>query len=281
MSDRGGAHERLYRGLLRLYPAAFRARFSDEMVQLFDDQLRDARSRGVPAGIARTWLRTLLDLAVSAASERVRGDGGVGQSLAPPPSVATRILGVLGIVGGVLLIVVFAFEIDPELNFVRLVLFNVGAIAIVVAVTLRQAAVSRRLSVAAALPAIMANVWYLTMGVLSIGRPVYPEPDPEFRPIFFYAGIALWLTDAVFGSVALRLGVVSRWAALALAVGSILAFGGMGGLGLTAGPFGAIVERLSLVGIALHGLGWIALGIDVGFRRRPGGERPTRTASAV
>jgi hypothetical protein len=72
--------------------------------------------------------------------------------------------------------------------------------------------------------------------------------------------------------VALRLGVVSRWAALALAVGSLLALGGMGGLGLTAGPFGAIVERLALVGIALNGLGWIALGIEVAVRRHPRSE---------
>jgi putative ABC transport system permease protein len=65
-------HERVYRALLRLYPAAFRARFAGEMVQLFSDQLRDARSDGAPAGATRTWLRALGDLAVTAASEHAR-----------------------------------------------------------------------------------------------------------------------------------------------------------------------------------------------------------------
>lgn len=262
-----GSHERAYRRLLRLYPAAFRTRFGDLMVQMFSDQLRDARDRRALAGVAGTWFRALWDLAVTAPSERAAARS-VAHSLTSPPSMASRALGILGILGGLLLIVVFAVEISPELNFLRLVLVNVGAIAIVVAVTERQAMVARGLSFAAAVPAIVANAWYLGIDLLSIGRPVYPEPDPEFRPIFFYAGVALWITDAAFGAVSLRLGVVWRWAALALTVGSLLAFSGMGGLGLSTGSLGWIVGPLSLVGIALNGIGWIALGVDVAFRRR-------------
>ena len=36
-------HERIYRRLLSVYPAAFRARYAEPMAQLFADQLRDTR----------------------------------------------------------------------------------------------------------------------------------------------------------------------------------------------------------------------------------------------
>ena len=160
----------------------------------------------------------------------------------------------------------FPWSVDL-LNPLRLVLFNVGAIAIVVAVHRRQAAISRRLSLAGALPAILANTWYLVMVILSIGRPQFPEPDAGFRPIFFYAALALWTAEAVFGFAALRMGVVSRPAALALLIGSVLALAGVGGLGLTTGPPGAIIQPLAIFGIALVGLGWILLGVDVATRR--------------
>jgi hypothetical protein len=112
------------------------------------------------------------------------------------------------------------------------------------------------------------------MVILAIGRPRFPEPDPEFRPIFFYAAIVLWLTDAAFGFVAARLGAVSRWAALALGFGSLLALLGVGGLGFTTGPFATIIVPLSLVGIGLVGIGWVLLGIDIATRRNamPGSE---------
>src|SRR5262245_8537071 len=41
MSDRGGALVRLYRLALRLYPRWFRDQYSEDMVQLFRDQLGD------------------------------------------------------------------------------------------------------------------------------------------------------------------------------------------------------------------------------------------------
>ena len=154
------------------------------------------------------------------------------------------------------------------LNPVRLVLFNAGAIAIVIAVDRRQAAISRRLSLAAAVPAILANAWYLAMVIASIGRPQFPEPDAGFRPIFFYAALALWLTDAAFALAALRIGAVSRLAALTLAIGSLLALTGVGGLGFTTGPLAVIIEPMTILGVALVGLGWILLGIDVATGRR-------------
>jgi hypothetical protein len=78
----------------------------------------------------------------------------------------------------------------------------------------------------------------------------------------------MWLADAAFGLVSLRLGVVSRLGALALAVGSVLAIMGMDRFGLTSADNPTILGTLALAGIALNGIGWILLGLDVATRRR-------------
>jgi hypothetical protein len=269
---RGGAQERAYRGLLRLYPGEFRARFSDEMVQLFADQLRDARTGGAPAGAARTWLRTLGDLAITAASEHIRRDRTVAHSLATSPSIASRALGLAGILGGGLLLAAFVVEIDPNLNNVRLVLFNVGAIAIVIAVHRRQASVAPKLALLAAVPALLANAWYLAMVLLPVS-PLRPFAGDDGL-VGFAGGVAMWLTDAAFGLVTLRLGVVTRWGALALAIGSVLAFTGMDRLELSPRDNPTIFGPLALAGIALNGIGWVFLGLDVATRRRASEAQP-------
>jgi len=259
---------RIYRRLLALYPPEFRARYADEMVQLFVDQLRDARLEGAPGGTTRTWLRTLRDLVSTAASERSRRNRTVAHSLTPPPSGSSRILGLLGILGGLVLVAAFLPNLPWgwELTSLRLVMFNAGAIAIAVTVHRRQAAVSRRASLAVAIPVIVANAWYLAMVILSIGRPQPPQGDPDFRLVWFVAGAAMWLTDAAFGVVSWRLAAVTRWGALALAIGSILAFTGMDRLELVRGDLAWLFVPAALVGVALNGVGWILLGVDIAFR---------------
>jgi hypothetical protein len=261
-SDR--AHERAYRWLLHLYPAEFRARFEDDLVQLFGDRLRDARSSGASGGVVVTWLRTLADLVMTAASEHARRDRTVAQSLpATSPSTASRALGLAGILGGAVLLAAFLFEISPELNAVRIYLFLIGAIAIVIGVHRRQASVVPTLALLGAVPALLANAWYLAMMVLATGRP---QPFAgDFGLVFIAAAVAMHLTDAAFGLVTLRLGLVSRWGAVTLAVGSALAVTGIDRLGLAPAIFGPV----SQVGIMLAGIGWILLGLDLATRRRP------------
>jgi hypothetical protein len=260
-------HERVYRWLLRLYPAEFRARFSDEMVQLFSDQFRDARARGAPAGAARTWLRTLRDLVVTAASEHARKDRTVAHSLATSPSASSRALGLTGILGGSILLAAFLVDVPPDLNPLRIVLFNAGAIAIVVGVYRRQASAAPVMALVAAVPALVANGWSLALIARVVGQPGQPGLG-DYGLDLFAAGIAMWLTDAWFGVVALRLGMVTRWGALALAIGSVLAMAGIDRLGLTSAENPTIFGPLSLIGVALNGLGWVLVGIDVATRRR-------------
>jgi hypothetical protein len=263
-------HEQTYRALLRLYPVRFRARFGDEMVQLFGDLLRDAHAVGRPAAPIRLWLHTLWDLAVTAPSEHGR-ERTVAHSLSRPPTHTMRALGILGILGGAFILSAWVPNLPwtHELFNLRVVVFNVGVIAIVVAVHRRQAVVARTLSLAVTVPAVIANAWYAVMIVLSLERPRFPEPDPEFRQVFFWVAIALWLTDAAFGFVAWRIGAVSRVGALFVAVGSLMSMTGVGGLGLTTGPIAPLIVQISPFGVAVLGVGWVLLGLDVARHRRP------------
>lgn len=265
--------ERLYRGLLHLYPARFRDRFGDDMVQVFGDQMRGARTEGQTPAVVATWLRAIIDLLATAASEHIRRDRTVAHSLAVAPSTSSRLLGLVGILGGLVLVAVFLVEIDPAFNTARLILFNAGAIAIVIAVHRRQSSAGPRLAVLAAASALVANAWHLAMIVLSIGR-TEPIGAGQFGQVYFLASLSMWLADAWFGFATMRLGVMARWGALALAIGSVLAIVGMDRLGLTSGENPTIFGTLALAGIALNGIGWILLGIDVATRRRAAAAQP-------
>ena len=91
-------------------------------------------------------------------------------AFAAAPSAASRRPGVAGILGGAVLLAAYAFEISPGLNTLRLVVFHVGAIAIVVAVHRRHAASSPRLARVVATAAVLANAWNLSWLVLATGR---------------------------------------------------------------------------------------------------------------
>ena len=190
--------------------------------------------------------------------------------LAVAPPVTIRLLGFIGALGGLVLIAALVPQLPwtRESFQLRLVLFNVGAIAVTLAL-LRQQAPASRWSIAAGTALIFANAWYLAMVVLGLDRPQPPDPDPGFRLVMFYAGAAMWMTDAAFGLVAWRAFAVNRWGAAALAVGSVLAFTGMDRLELVRGDVAWLFEPAALLGVALNGIGWIVLGIDIALRRRP------------
>jgi hypothetical protein len=175
------------------------------------------------------------------------------------------VLGLAGILGGTVLLAAFLMEIPVGLNDLRLALFNLGSMAIVVAVQRRQAPVGSRLALLAAALAVLANAWYLVMVVMAIGHP-HPFAG-DFGLVGFFAAAAMWLTDAAFGLVTLRLGVVRPWGALALAIGSALAFTGIDRLELTSPANPTIFGPLALAGVALNGIGWILLGLDIATQR--------------
>jgi hypothetical protein len=187
----------------------------------------------------------------------------------------------MGVAGGLALLAAFIpwLPWDAQFTNLRIVLFNTGAIAIAVAVQRRLGAGSGRGGRAVVAAAILANAWYLAMVVLSIGRPQPPQGDPEFRLVGFYAGVAMWWADAALGYVSWRLGVVSRWGGMALAIGSVLVFLGMDRLELVRGDLSWLFTPVALVGGALNGVGWVLLGIGVAVRRPALGLRNDRSRS--
>lgn len=181
------------------------------------------------------------------------------------PTCATRILGVLGIAGGLGLLLAYMLEIPPAWNTLRIVLFCGGAIAIGLATHGRHAAVSRGLALAGTIPLLAANASYVAWILLSLGqeRPF----AGDFGLFGFWVALAFWLADAWFGLIALRLGVVWRGAALILVAGSLMAIAGLDRLGLTSPADAMAFGPIALAGVALNGLAWVLLGLPIAFPR--------------
>ena len=185
------------------------------------------------------------------------------------PSRRTRAAGLLGVVGGTALLAAFILEIPPWLNDFRLALYFVGAIGVAAASYPPLARTGLGVARVAVGLVLVANAWGLAMGAISAAFSL-PVGPGTFGVVYFWAGLAWWLADAVFGFVALRLGGWARLGALALGSGSILAITGMDRLELTTRDNPTLFGPLSLAGIALNGIGWIVLGLWLGSRR----ERP-------
>lgn len=200
----------------------------------------------------------------------------MANSLTVAPSPAGRILGLLGVIGGGFLLLgwINLEGWTPDLFNLRLLAFNLGAIAVGLAAYPRHAVVSRRLALASSLPVILANAAYMLFTLKLVAMPGQLGPG-DYQPVdlFILTAAAMWLSDAWFGLVALRMRVLRRWSALALLVGSIAAFAGMSNFGLA--PSGSVMEKVILVGVALHGVAWVLLGLEIALRRRPA---PTTSA---
>lgn len=98
---------------------------------------------------------------------------------------ATRALGVVGILGGLVLLAAFVVDIQPGLNTVRLILFNAGAIAIAIATYGRHAAASRWLALVATIPIVAANACSIAWTLFDAGQ------ERPFAGVFGLVGIAL------------------------------------------------------------------------------------------
>jgi len=187
----------------------------------------------------------------------------------PAEPTAARLAGLAGVIGGAGLLAAFVVDIPPRLNDVRLTLFFLGAMAVATAAWMPLATTGRGVARVAVGLVLIANAWGLVMGAISAALSI-PVGPGTFGVVYFWAGLAWWLADALFGFVALRLGGWARLGALALGIGSLLAITGMDRLELNSSQHPTIFGPVSLVGIALNGLGWIALGVWVITGRRRG-----------
>jgi hypothetical protein len=108
--------ERLYRALLAAYPKEFRRAYGREMVQVFRCMCREEVVRGGTGGLARLWVRTLLDLLATALAERIKQALGIS-TLVRSSSTLGRWSGLAAAAGGVLLI---AYGVLSWVNETRL-----------------------------------------------------------------------------------------------------------------------------------------------------------------
>jgi hypothetical protein len=227
------------------------------MVQLFSDQVRDE-------GATSAWLRAAQDLPTSAAAERARDNGRVGQSLGEPPRLADRLMGILGVIGGVALLAAFIVTIAPDVNVVRVFLMLVGSLALVIGTHRHQRVLAPTVSSITTAAAVAALTWMLVMEVLLIGRQ-QPVFGGIFGWVFFWASIAWWATSAIFWLAAARIGAVTRLGAGLSAVGSVLSVLGIDRLGLANDQ---TWSNIALAGLAMVAIGAILVGLDLVTRRR-------------
>jgi hypothetical protein len=257
-------HERIYRRLLSVYPASFRARYAEPMAQLFADQLRDAHDAGAPAGSLRLWLRTVGDLSTSALSQHLERDRTVAHSAATIPTFSARALGIAGVLAGVVLIVPFVITIEPAWYPPRVVLFNALVIALALGLHRRQAAASPRVAIAITALVVAANLFNLVLAVFT-WTGVNPIAG-WFGYVSFLPGVVLWGAAAIYGAGSLAIGAFSRWGPILLVIGSLVGMTGLDRLGLTHGQFGAFFDAAAQVGLGLVGIGWIVLGAELALR---------------
>ena len=257
MTARLGGGERVYRGILGLYPAEFRRRFGEDMVQLFHDKLRDARSGRAPGGAVVAWIALLTDAVVTASLEQLRRNRTVAHSLASAPSLSSRMLGFAGIVAGLAILAAFVVDLPSGVFRDRLIVFGIGVVAIAIGVHRRQSARAPTASLAATVALVAANALFLV-------TVLFLEPG---NITAFWSGVALWIASATFGAMSAIIGAMSRIGGWAVAVGSLLTLTGIDRLGLVSEATPTVFNTLSQVGIVTMAVGWIVLGIDLAMRR--------------
>ena len=179
-----------------------------------------------------------------------------------------RFLGAVGIVGGTFLLSAFVIGIPEGLWDIRMALYLLGSIAVIIGVHRRQVDAAPTLTRVVAIAAIAANLLYLARAVIFPNSPWHPFAGDNGM-VFFVAGLATWISVSAFGFVTFRLGAVTGSGALALvgalalAIGSTLAILGMDRLELTSEANPTIFGPIGLIGVALNGVGWILLGLDL------------------
>jgi len=170
-------------------------------------------------------------------------------------------------------------ELGSAVGTIRIVLFNLGAIAIVVAVYRRLRSQIPQLALVVAMLAILANAVFIGWVIAGIGRP--NAAAGFFGLVGDASAIAMWLSDALFGLLALfYVRGLGRWGAGALFIGSLLAPAGLDRLGWTSPGDGSLLGSLVHIGLALGGIGWVVLGVAVASRRETSASQRSAPATS-
>jgi drug/metabolite transporter (DMT)-like permease len=243
------------RWLLRLYPAAWRARYEDEFLAVLEERPLSPFD--------------VIDIAFGALDARLRPRS-LAIDLAPrrTSTMNSRISGLAAIAGGAITLIVGAISlaVGPTDSSLAFYVFPIGALALLVAVIGLSAAQGRRLPaltwLAAVLPAagLVAMLAGFLAGAAVGDRPIIGDLTPWGLMSLGVAGTILG--SALFAAATLVVGVLSRGASIMLLAGSLVLT--LVGLPIAWGAFdpgegSTMLFVLIAAGVAFC-LGWIWLG---------------------
>jgi len=229
--------------VVRLFPAAWRQRYADELLAILEAQTPSLRE-----------LIGLLYCALDAHLDPQVGAGGDFSFMEGRPSMRTRILAGAAVGGG--LVILFGLIITVEDGIVfRLALFYAMATMGLIGIHARQAPRAPALAWIGFLPALAAYAFSLVALLAPVAGATLPTIGG--RNPGFVAQEAFWITSALFGAVTLAIGVLPRPAALALTIGAPLAMIGMF-IGNSAEPILAPAARLGVLAYGVS-LAWLGL----------------------
>jgi len=253
---------RIYTWLLAAYPGPFRAEYGRHMTQVFRDVCRRDYSRGGLSGMTSLWARTSLDLVRTTAEEHIERGIEMNREKFVRWSGWALVAGAVLFAAGLIIGSFDSFDMDPigGVDAVYEISQIVGLVAgqllfVIGLLGLRAGYAGRSGSLGAGL-LLLAVIG----SVVSLGGLLVMSSVEEGWLVWMGGYLAMTLALAVFGIVALRRRVFSRWnfAPILAGVGVPLLFG-IGMVGVSS-VNGQAPEWGAFLAVVLTSVGLILIG---------------------
>jgi len=253
---------RVYTWLLAAYPGSFRAEYGNHMAQVFRDVCqRDYHRRGL-RGMAWLWGRTSLDLLRTTVEEHIERGIDMSREKFVRWSGWALMAGAVIFAAGLIIGSFDSYDMDPiggvdaVYEISQVVGLVMGQLLFVIGLLGLRAGYAGRSGGLGAGLLLLAVVG----SVVSIGGLLLMSSTEAGWELWMGGFLAMTLTLAVFGIVAVRRRVFSRWnyAPLLVGVGMPLLFGiGIVGVDTVSGP---APEWGSILAVVLTAVGLILVG---------------------
>ena len=204
---------RIYNWLLAAYPGRFRAEYGHLMAQVFRDLCQRDYERGGLPGMASLWVRTTLDLVRTTVEEHIERGLDMNRDKFVRWSGWALVAGAILFAAGLIIGNFDSYDMDPiggvdavyEISqvvgiFSGQILFVVGLVGLRAGYGARSGSLGGLLLITTIISGVVSLMGMILMGSTEIGWPIWA---------FGFA--AMTLTLAVFGIVATRRRVFSRW----------------------------------------------------------------------
>ena len=254
----------LYNWLLAAYPGRFRAEYAYHMAQVFRDVCRRDYRRGGLAGMASLWARTSLDLIRTTVEEHIERGIEMNREKFVRWSGWALIAGAILFAAGLIVGRFDSHNFDPiggvdavyeigQIAGVLLgqILFVVGLLGLRAGYARRSGGLGAGLLALTVVGAVVSLAGMLVMSASDVGWNAW-----------MLGMLAMTLTLAIFGVVAIRRRVFSRWNFAPLLAGIVVPIIVLFSLGLdsVAPGWQAPPEWLTPVGLGTMLLGLVLLG---------------------